>query len=483
MANSIARTIEEELTCPICFLFFIEPKVLPNCGHVVCEPCLRQLLSNNTDENRTDKCPECREPIGFRTEAVGNLKTNIRLRNLAQEVERCSRNNGTDGQTDESNFAAASYNVHPEEKVHLFCVKCNVLACHSCVLEYHNEHHFTSIAETCKKLKSEIQVILKDQRRKVEVGKEAVNKLEEQMNSLNKSLNSEENSIAEFTKQRIDEIEKDDRMLRAMLTEVFSSKMELMQLQIAETKEEVKKAESVHENIEQAMTKLSDSRYVNRHNRFVGRLKSLQVHKFTKTTHRIALPVAKFVRKQSGTHKTGRVVVLERESWKAKADLVQAFITRKLFLLFPCLQPLFICVFYIFGLIMRGIFSFGTIILMTILACWNYLVTCLCFMRKWLIRLQKGYQKIINSYHQLFTAVYGRQCYYVTDNLVFITFLIFSAILICSIFCFCSIAILMYLGLLEKYNYTSDACGTWGPWVVKDCECTSWKSCYHQLNP
>ena len=166
------------------------------------------------------------------------MKTNLRLRNLA---ERRRRDTVTNRQTEKSNLTIAFCTVHSEEKVRLYCIACKALACQLCQVECHNSkrHNIVGVTDRFKEQKSEIQVVLEDQRTKVDQSKKkAANKLKEQVKLVNESLKCEEESIAEFTKQRIDEIEEEeDRILRAKLQQAYSPKMEQLQRQLAETEE------------------------------------------------------------------------------------------------------------------------------------------------------------------------------------------------------------------------------------------------------
>ncbi|KAH7709657.1 Tripartite motif-containing protein 56 [Aphelenchoides avenae] len=46
--------------CPVCLDTYVDPRVLPACGHTVCHSCVRKLI--HAPPNRTTvACPECRE--------------------------------------------------------------------------------------------------------------------------------------------------------------------------------------------------------------------------------------------------------------------------------------------------------------------------------------------------------------------------------------------------------------------------------------
>ena len=364
-AESFAKAVKQELKCPICFDYFIEPKILPRCGHVACEGCLKGLLSTSTDKSRTKKCPECNKAI------VGNWKTNWRLQNLA---ERCRRDTETNGETDKYNIPVDLCRVHSKENVHLYCVACNALACALCFLECHSgeQHQIVGVANMWKEQKSEIEIVLKGQRAKVDQSKETVGKLKEQMQLVKESLKSEEESVDEFAKQRIYEIKKEGLMLHTKLKKAYSPTIKELQRQLAKTEEEIEKAECVHERIQHSVTKLPNSKYVSQHKTFLDQLKSLEVHQMTLTPrHNITLPVAKFVCEQSDNSKIGKVVsVMEHARGKANADSVLTYLI------------------YGMGIIMQGMFLFGNAVFMTLLTCWNWPVNpCLRFLSKCFVRL------------------------------------------------------------------------------------------------
>ena len=61
MASSIEHdpfsAVEHEISCPICYEDFREPKCLPNCAHNVCQQCLQRMKRKR---KKVLECPVCR---------------------------------------------------------------------------------------------------------------------------------------------------------------------------------------------------------------------------------------------------------------------------------------------------------------------------------------------------------------------------------------------------------------------------------------
>ena len=75
--DGLAESLEKELTCPICFNLFEEPKVLP-CQHNFCGDCIEGLLQRNERVYKLE-CPICRDP--FKRE---DIKSSFQMRRLVE---------------------------------------------------------------------------------------------------------------------------------------------------------------------------------------------------------------------------------------------------------------------------------------------------------------------------------------------------------------------------------------------------------------
>lgn len=71
---SAARSLQDELTCPVCLEYFSDPVLVTECGHNFCRACVTQCWE---DSARRLCCPQCREPVPQRlfrpNRSLGNI--------------------------------------------------------------------------------------------------------------------------------------------------------------------------------------------------------------------------------------------------------------------------------------------------------------------------------------------------------------------------------------------------------------------------
>uniref|UniRef100_A0A2K6P1I6 Tripartite motif-containing protein 59-like n=1 Tax=Rhinopithecus roxellana TaxID=61622 RepID=A0A2K6P1I6_RHIRO len=87
------HNFEEELTCPICYSIFEDPRVLP-CSHTFCRNCLENILqaSGNFYIWRPLriplKCPNCRSIIEIAPTGIESLPVNFALRAIIEKYQQ-----------------------------------------------------------------------------------------------------------------------------------------------------------------------------------------------------------------------------------------------------------------------------------------------------------------------------------------------------------------------------------------------------------
>ncbi|XP_069108612.1 uncharacterized protein [Argopecten irradians] len=74
MATTLLQTIEDQITCTICFEIFVEPKALP-CLHTFCKKCIKKFITEGSF-NRRDRngyqCPLCRRSVSVSVKLRNN---------------------------------------------------------------------------------------------------------------------------------------------------------------------------------------------------------------------------------------------------------------------------------------------------------------------------------------------------------------------------------------------------------------------------
>ncbi|NXH23401.1 TRI27 protein, partial [Bucco capensis] len=78
--SNAARSLHEELTCPVCLEYFKDPVLVADCGHNFCRACVTQCWEESA---RRLCCPQCREPVPQRL-----FRPNRSLGNIVQIVRQ-----------------------------------------------------------------------------------------------------------------------------------------------------------------------------------------------------------------------------------------------------------------------------------------------------------------------------------------------------------------------------------------------------------
>ncbi|KAM4583322.1 nuclear factor 7, brain-like [Fundulus diaphanus] len=133
----------EDLACSVCLTIFTDPVTLP-CGHSFCRQCITKLL------NMQQHCPQCRTAVAL--EAT-SLPTSLILQSLAEKAKEEKLKN-------RRSLTAEVAELCPEheEKLKLFCITDQQLACIICRDgEEHEGHRFKPIKEAAASLRKELE--------------------------------------------------------------------------------------------------------------------------------------------------------------------------------------------------------------------------------------------------------------------------------------------------------------------------------------
>ena len=126
MAAKDVKMATDNLSCPVCYQLFKNPKYLP-CYHSYCEQCLEKMQVQSKII-----CPECRHEANVPPGGVKDLENNFFINRLVDEFILKRKVEGeAEVKCDECGG---------EDPVVAFCPDCTMFLCHVC-----NEHHKRSI--------------------------------------------------------------------------------------------------------------------------------------------------------------------------------------------------------------------------------------------------------------------------------------------------------------------------------------------------
>ncbi|XP_075768754.1 zinc finger protein RFP-like [Pelodiscus sinensis] len=152
-AGDLARSFQDEVTCPICLEFFTDP-VSIECGHNHCRACLSQCWGESEPKF---SCPQCRVTILQR-----HLRPNYQLGNLVELVKRLQLPAGPEPK------GQPGCKRH-QEALKLFCQEDQTPICVVCDRSReHRAHPVVPIEEAAQEYKEKLQGALGPLREQLE---------------------------------------------------------------------------------------------------------------------------------------------------------------------------------------------------------------------------------------------------------------------------------------------------------------------------
>ncbi|XP_062904013.1 nuclear factor 7, brain-like [Mobula hypostoma] len=225
----------EEIICPICLDFFIDPVIL-ECGHNFCRSCITRCW----EREESNSCPECREEIADRT-----LRASRALANLSEKARKLNLN----PKEKESKLHCEEH----QEELKLFCETDKKLICLICrdALE-HKSHNFMSIKEAIKTYKDQVKSSLDSLTKKKSDFQEMEQQQKEKISGVREQSQSLQSHItSQFAELRRIITEKEQRALRD-LREEEERILILMEKNLREVQENLN---SIQEEISELQTR------------------------------------------------------------------------------------------------------------------------------------------------------------------------------------------------------------------------------------
>ncbi|XP_035863898.1 nuclear factor 7, ovary-like isoform X3 [Sander lucioperca] len=226
----------EDLTCPVCLTIFTDPVNLL-CGHSFCRGCITAVLSTQP------QCPQCRTAVPT---DVACLPTSHILKSLAEKAKE------TEKRKKEKAESAELCPEH-EEKLKLFCVTDQQLACIICRDgERHEGHKFKPIKEAAASLRLELEKGMENlcgdipaTESLANTQREEITKTKEKSQQLTTQIHRQVEEMHQFLRKREDEIVNELRNREKDAVEKMTVSLNAIETALCESRELERKLKSV----------------------------------------------------------------------------------------------------------------------------------------------------------------------------------------------------------------------------------------------
>ncbi|XP_008579428.1 PREDICTED: tripartite motif-containing protein 59 [Galeopterus variegatus] len=209
------HNFEEELTCPICYSIFEDPRVLP-CSHTFCRNCLENVLQASVNFyiwrplRIPLKCPNCRSIIEIASTGIESLPVNFALRAIIEKYQ----------QEDHPDIVTCP--EHYRQPLNVYCLLDKKLVCGHCLtIGQHHGHPIDDLQSAYLKEKDTPQKLLEqltdtywtDLTRLIE-------KLEEQKSHSEKMVQGDKEVVLQYFKELSDTLEQKKKIFLTALCDV-----------------------------------------------------------------------------------------------------------------------------------------------------------------------------------------------------------------------------------------------------------------------
>lgn len=206
---------EDELTCPICYSIFEDPRVLP-CSHTFCRNCLENVLqaSGNFYIWRPLriplKCPNCRSIIEIAPTGIESLPVNFALRAIIEKYQ----------QEDHPDIITCP--EHYRQPLNVYCLLDKKLVCGHCLtIGQHHGHPIDDLQSAYLKEKDTPQKLLEQLTDTYWTDLTClIEKLEEQKSHSEKMVQSDKEVVLQYFKELSDTLEQKKKNFLAALGNV-----------------------------------------------------------------------------------------------------------------------------------------------------------------------------------------------------------------------------------------------------------------------
>ena len=290
--EEFTKTLQDEITCPLCLDVFEDPKIL-SCHHIYCKaPCLKGLALRSG--NRTISCPECRKITPVPGNDVASLPPAFQINRLKEVFRRMQSQQSQDSSaTSTEDVDLGSQNGkggrcarHTTQHLELFCSTCQELICRDCIVidRSHDNHEYDQV----EKVAADYRKSVLDDLKRVQQMKRTISQALDRVMHVRKSIEDQEaNNVDKITSSFaaiVAAVERQKQTLLQNVKDIADTKLKEIGEQVGTLQSACSQVESVMTSVQDAASNLSNEEFLSRQQkmkskieRITAKLKSLSL--------------------------------------------------------------------------------------------------------------------------------------------------------------------------------------------------------------
>ncbi|XP_065889799.1 E3 ubiquitin-protein ligase TRIM45-like [Dysidea avara] len=321
MAAMDVKKATDNLTCPVCYQIFKNPKYLP-CHHSYCEKCLEKMQVQSKII-----CPECRREATVPAGGVKDFDNNFLINRLVDELilkrkvegeteVKCDECTGEDPVEtfcldctmflchvcNECHKRSNKYRDHAivplvdlrskkedisvqlkpkvmlckehDNELKYYCETCEELVCLYCTVKEHNGHNHDTVKKMAKKQRNELKDITGPVEGIIKDLSEAHDKITDMGDKVRKQAGEVDKKVDEHYDKLIEKLKEQKEEVKKRLGEIVLQKEKKMAAQLEEVESRQAQARSMKE-VDDAMKESSDEEALSAKKQVISQMKEL----------------------------------------------------------------------------------------------------------------------------------------------------------------------------------------------------------------
>ena len=296
--------LEEQLTCPVCFDLYTNPKTLP-CLHSFCEACIERFPQDKEGETYYLSCPTCRHrtelpgggagafPVAFTLNNLKDAHSLLKKVSDPQQVtcDNCTTANATGYCKDCSKFfctecdgvhkkwapfanhqmmdlsdVAASASQLPSAKqeatptcsshgkpLEIFCETCDEVICLHCTVRIHRDHEYDLVNDSYPKHCQKLEECLSPVKGKMEDVKRVLSKIAKREGEIRDRGEGVLEKIHEMVEEMMNVLRESERKLSEEAKRVTDAKLEVLSGQAKSAQISLSLLEHIEDYVEESV--------------------------------------------------------------------------------------------------------------------------------------------------------------------------------------------------------------------------------------